>query len=92
MDFTVIILYPSTVAAFLSDYGWYLLFLGVGIYLLIQHLSKKRSGGNESRSASAVNQGQNKECLVSKNVKNALQIFQIRICTVRVHPQTPHLW
>ncbi|KAI7813844.1 selenoprotein S isoform X1 [Triplophysa rosa] len=46
----------TSVAAFLSDYGWYLLFLGVGVYLLIQHLSKKRSGGNESQSASAVNQ------------------------------------
>ncbi|XP_051568313.1 selenoprotein S isoform X2 [Myxocyprinus asiaticus] len=46
---------PS-VSVFLSDYGWYLLFLCVGVYLLIQHLSKNRSWENQSPSVSAANQ------------------------------------
>ncbi|KAJ8343933.1 hypothetical protein SKAU_G00312620 [Synaphobranchus kaupii] len=36
-------LLQQTVGVFLAEYGWYLLFLCVGVYLLIQHLSKKRS-------------------------------------------------
>ncbi|XP_060797075.1 selenoprotein S [Neoarius graeffei] len=45
----------ATVAAFLSQYGWFLLVLCVGVYFLIQHLSKKRPNQNQS-SASAVSQ------------------------------------
>lgn len=44
-----------TVATFISQYGWYLLILCVGVYFLIQHLSKKRPSLNQS-SASAVSQ------------------------------------
>ncbi|XP_051989720.1 selenoprotein S [Xyrauchen texanus] len=43
---------PS-VSVFLSDYGWYLLFLCVGVYLLIQHLRKNRSWENQSPSVTA---------------------------------------
>ncbi|XP_052009854.1 selenoprotein S-like [Xyrauchen texanus] len=46
---------PS-VSVFLSDYGWYLLFLCVMVYLLIQHLIKSRSRENQSPSVFASNQ------------------------------------
>ncbi|KAK6475104.1 selenoprotein S-like isoform X1 [Huso huso] len=37
----------QTVGALVSDYGWYILFGGVAVYLVIQHLSKRR-GSQES--------------------------------------------
>ncbi|RXM96983.1 Selenoprotein S [Acipenser ruthenus] len=37
----------SNVGALVSDYGWYILFGGVAVYLVIQHLSKRR-GSQES--------------------------------------------
>lgn len=37
------LLLPLTVGELLSQYGWYLLVLTVLVYLLIQHLSKRRS-------------------------------------------------
>lgn len=43
-------LQPS-VTAFMSEYGWYLLFGCVGVYLLIQHLRKSRSS-TQTRSSS----------------------------------------
>ncbi|GAA6082805.1 selenoprotein S [Tachysurus ichikawai] len=45
----------STAATFLSQYGWFFLVLCVGVYFLIQYLSKKRPSLNLS-SASAVSQ------------------------------------
>uniref|UniRef100_A0A8B9RMZ6 Selenoprotein S n=1 Tax=Astyanax mexicanus TaxID=7994 RepID=A0A8B9RMZ6_ASTMX len=33
----------TTVSSLFSEYGWYLLLLSGGVYLLIQHLNKKRS-------------------------------------------------
>lgn len=46
----------SSVTSFLSDYGWYLAFLCVGVYLLIQHLRKNRSTDNQRSSVSAASQ------------------------------------
>lgn len=46
----------TSVTEVLSDYGWYLLFLCVGVCLLIQHLSKKRSILNQSQPGAVVNQ------------------------------------
>ncbi|XP_073715147.1 selenoprotein S [Misgurnus anguillicaudatus] len=46
----------TPVTQILSDYGWYLLFLCVGVYLLIQHLNKKRYIQNQSQSVTVVNQ------------------------------------
>ncbi|KAK1798542.1 hypothetical protein P4O66_006840, partial [Electrophorus voltai] len=43
----------ATVSAFLSENGWYLLILGVGVYLLIQHLSKKRPNQDQNSTSSA---------------------------------------
>ncbi|XP_042615391.1 selenoprotein S-like isoform X2 [Cyprinus carpio] len=48
-------LLPS-VTAFLSDYGWYVVFMCVGVYLLIQHLHKNRSTDSQSSSVSAASQ------------------------------------
>ncbi|XP_016428020.1 selenoprotein S isoform X2 [Sinocyclocheilus rhinocerous] len=48
-------LLPS-VTAFLSDYGWYVVFVCVGVYLLIQHLRKNRSTHSQSSSVSAASQ------------------------------------
>ncbi|XP_048039765.1 selenoprotein S isoform X1 [Megalobrama amblycephala] len=48
-------LLPS-VATLLSDYGWYLVFLCVGGFLLIQHLRKNRSTNNQSSSVTAESQ------------------------------------
>ncbi|ROL28087.1 Selenoprotein S [Anabarilius grahami] len=48
-------LLPS-VASLLSDYGWYLVFLCVGGFLLIQHLRKNRSTNNQSSPVSAESQ------------------------------------
>ncbi|KAG7327379.1 hypothetical protein KOW79_008985 [Hemibagrus wyckioides] len=45
----------ATVSTFLSHYGWFVLVLCVGVYFLIQYLSKKRPSLNQS-SASAVTQ------------------------------------
>ncbi|XP_066503699.1 selenoprotein S [Hoplias malabaricus] len=45
----------TTVSTFLSDYGWCLLVLGVGVYFLIQQLSKDRPSRAHS-SASAASQ------------------------------------
>ncbi|XP_036391261.1 selenoprotein S isoform X1 [Megalops cyprinoides] len=33
----------QSVGVFMAEYGWYLLFLCVGVYLLIQHVSKRRT-------------------------------------------------
>ncbi|XP_026860288.2 selenoprotein S isoform X2 [Electrophorus electricus] len=43
----------ATVSAFLSENGWYLLILGVGVYLLIQHLSKKRPNQDQNSTSAA---------------------------------------
>ncbi|XP_026071904.1 selenoprotein S isoform X2 [Carassius auratus] len=48
-------LLPS-VTALLSDYGWYVVFVCVGVYLLIQHLRKNRSTDSQSSSVSAASQ------------------------------------
>ncbi|KAM9461914.1 selenoprotein S [Clarias gariepinus] len=45
----------TTVSAVFSQYGWFLLVLCVGVYFLIQHISKMRPSQNQS-SASAVSQ------------------------------------
>ncbi|XP_030621573.1 selenoprotein S isoform X2 [Chanos chanos] len=39
---------------FLAEYGWYVLFVCVGIYLLIQHLNKNRRNQEQSATASTV--------------------------------------
>ncbi|XP_059362088.1 selenoprotein S isoform X2 [Carassius carassius] len=48
-------LLPS-VTALLSDYSWYVVFVCVGVYLLIQHLRKNRSTDSQSSSVSAASQ------------------------------------
>ncbi|XP_072516191.1 selenoprotein S isoform X2 [Salminus brasiliensis] len=48
--------FQTAVSTFLSDYGWYLLLLCAGVYLLIQHLSKSRSSSQDRSSASASSQ------------------------------------
>ncbi|XP_076879107.1 selenoprotein S [Brachyhypopomus gauderio] len=48
-------LFQATVSAVLSEYGWYLVILGVGVYLLIQHLSKNKPSQEQS-STSATSQ------------------------------------
>ncbi|KAK2913349.1 hypothetical protein Q8A67_001748 [Cirrhinus molitorella] len=48
-------LLPS-VTAFLSEYGWYVAFVCVGVYLLIQHLRKNRSTDSQSSPVSMTNQ------------------------------------
>lgn len=35
------------VGVFVADYGWYLLLLCVGVYLVLQHLQKKRPSQNQ---------------------------------------------
>lgn len=39
------------VGAFVAEYGWHLLFMAAGIYLLIQHLSKRRASQGQTNSA-----------------------------------------
>ncbi|KAK7176748.1 hypothetical protein R3I93_000860 [Phoxinus phoxinus] len=46
----------SSVTSILSEYGWYLVFLCMGVFLLIQHLRKNRPRDNQSSSASVVSQ------------------------------------
>ncbi|XP_039507091.1 selenoprotein S [Pimephales promelas] len=46
----------SAVSSILSEYGWYLVFLCMGVFLLIQHLRKIRPRDNQSSSVSDVNQ------------------------------------
>ncbi|XP_050969560.1 selenoprotein S isoform X2 [Labeo rohita] len=43
-------------SAFLSEYGWYVVFVCVGVYLLIQHLRKNRSTDSRSSPVSTTNQ------------------------------------
>jgi len=57
----------STVSSILSEYGWYLVFLCMGVFLLIQHLRKIRPRDNQSSSVSDVNQGQNQHYLLCGN-------------------------
>ncbi|KAL1007477.1 hypothetical protein UPYG_G00087300 [Umbra pygmaea] len=40
----------ETVGPLFAEYGWYLLFMCVGVYLLVQHLSKRRKGTSKSTS------------------------------------------
>lgn len=35
------------VAVFLAEYGWYFLFLCIGVYVVLQHLQKKRLSQNQ---------------------------------------------
>ncbi|CAM4519034.1 unnamed protein product [Leuciscus chuanchicus] len=46
----------SSVTSILSEYGWYLVFLCMGVFLLIQRLRKNRPRDNQSSSVSVVNQ------------------------------------
>ncbi|XP_072574003.1 selenoprotein S isoform X1 [Paramormyrops kingsleyae] len=43
--------YCSSVGAFLAEYGWYLLFICVGVFLLIQEFRKRRPNQSPSRSS-----------------------------------------
>ncbi|KAM9422850.1 selenoprotein S isoform 2-T2 [Salvelinus alpinus] len=42
----------QTVGPLVAEYGWYLLFMCVGVYLVVQHLSKRRASQGQSSSAS----------------------------------------
>ncbi|XP_010874958.1 selenoprotein S [Esox lucius] len=44
----------QTLGPVLAEYGWYLLFMFVGVYLLVQHLSKRKASQGPSNSASGV--------------------------------------
>ncbi|KAI1904116.1 hypothetical protein AGOR_G00002380 [Albula goreensis] len=41
----------QTVGVFVAEYGWYLLLLSVGVYLLFQYLSQRRSSREDNSSA-----------------------------------------
>uniref|UniRef100_A0A4W5R452 Selenoprotein S n=1 Tax=Hucho hucho TaxID=62062 RepID=A0A4W5R452_9TELE len=49
----------QTVGPLLAEYGWYLLFMCVGVYLVVQHLSKRRASQGQSSSASGAVQDPN---------------------------------
>ncbi|XP_063045212.1 selenoprotein S [Engraulis encrasicolus] len=44
----------SDVSVVLAEYGWYLLFLCVGVYVALQHLYKKRAQQEDTTSTGAV--------------------------------------
>ncbi|XP_038851883.1 selenoprotein S-like [Salvelinus namaycush] len=49
----------QTVGPLVAEYGWYLLFMCVGVYLVVQHLSKRRASQGQSSSASGAVQDPN---------------------------------
>uniref|UniRef100_A0A4W5PYC5 Selenoprotein S n=1 Tax=Hucho hucho TaxID=62062 RepID=A0A4W5PYC5_9TELE len=49
----------SLVGPLVAEYGWYLLFMCVGVYLVVQHLSKRRASQGQSSSASGAVQDPN---------------------------------
>ncbi|KAK6294209.1 hypothetical protein J4Q44_G00350390 [Coregonus suidteri] len=49
----------QTVGPLVAEYGWYLLFMCVGVYLVVQHLSKRRASQGQSSSPSGAVQDPN---------------------------------